>query len=193
MKKVICALLTILMTAALAGCGNNIAAKPQNPSGISVSAVMQQQMDQSNAEPQKETQQPAQPDGSSGKKTVAASSEVDVDLTKLSSTMVYPEVYNMMYEPENYIGKTVRRDGQFALYQATDENGQPVPDQIYYACVIANATACCQQGMEFILGGNAKYPDDYPILGTEITVVGEFQTYLEDGYLYCHLVDANLE
>ena len=32
---------------------------------------------------------------------------VDVDLTVLSSTMVYSEAYNMMYYPENYIGKTV--------------------------------------------------------------------------------------
>ena len=115
---------------------------------------------------------------------------IDVDLTKLSSTMVYSEVYNMMTAPENYCGKTVRMNGQFALYQATDANGQPVPDQIYFACVIADATACCQQGLEFILTGDAKYPDDYPELGTEITVVGEFQTYMEDTYQYCHLVNA---
>ena len=33
----------------------------------------------------------------------------DVDLTNLSSTMVYSEVYNMMSTPENYIGKTVSK------------------------------------------------------------------------------------
>ena len=35
----------------------------------------------------------------------APGNAVDVDLTELSSTMVYSEVYAMMTEPENYIGK----------------------------------------------------------------------------------------
>ncbi len=84
-------------------------------------------------------------------------------------------------------------NGQFALYQAADENGQPVPEQIYFACVIADATACCQQGLEFVLAGDYSYPDDYPELGTDITVVGEFQTYMGGPMEYCHLVNAGLE
>lgn len=127
--------------------------------------------------------------GASPEKTETVS-QIDLDLTALSSTMVYAEVYNMMVRPENYIGKTVKMNGQFALYQVTDSNGQPVPDQIYFACVIADATACCQQGLEFVLAGNYSYPDDYPELSTEITVVGEFQTYMEGEYKYCHLVNA---
>ena len=193
MKKMICVLLALLMIMALVGCGDNSAAKPQNPSGNNVSSVIQQQMDQSNTEQQNDVQQPAQQDNSSGKKTASASSDVDVDLTKLSSTMVYSEVYAMMTAPEDYIGKTVKMNGQFALYQATDANGQPVPDQIYFACVIADATACCQQGLEFVLAGDARYPDDYPELGTDITVVGEFQTYMEGEYQYCHLIDSTME
>ena len=117
---------------------------------------------------------------------------IDVDLTKLSSTMVYSEVYNMMYSPDDYIGKTVKMKGQFDVYQAVDENGAFLPGQIYFACVIADATACCAQGLEFVLTGDYTYPDDYPELGTEITVVGTFQTYEENGYLYCQLVDAKL-
>ena len=193
MKRLICALLALLMITALVGCGNNSAAKLQNPSGNNVSSVIQQQMDQSNTEQQNDVQQPAQQDNSSGEKTASASSDVDVDLTKLSSTMVYSEVYAMMTAPEDYIGKTVRMKGQFAMYQATDANGQPVPDQIYFACVIADATACCQQGLEFVLAGDARYPDDYPELGTDITVVGEFQTYMEGEYQYCHLIDSTME
>ena len=193
MKKMICALLALLMIVTLVGCGDNSIAKPQNPSGNNVSSVIQQQMEQSNTEQQNEVQQPVQQDNSSGKKTASASSDVDVDLTKLSSTMVYSEVYAMMTAPEDYIGKTVKMNGQFALYQATDVNGQPVPDQIYFACVIADATACCQQGLEFVLAGDYKYPDDYPELGTDITVVGEFQTYMEGALQYCHLINAKFE
>ena len=122
----------------------------------------------------------------------ANTSEETVDLTVLSSTMVYSEVYNMMMTPENYVGKTIKMKGQFTFYQATDENGDPIPDQIYFACIIADATACCSQGLEFVLAGEHSYPADYPELGTEITVVGTFQTYEENGYMYCHLVDAEM-
>lgn len=98
--------------------------------------------------------------------------------------MVYAEVYNMMVTPENYVGRTVKMQGQFTVYEDTENN------KVYYACVIADATACCQQGLEFVLSGNVTYPDDYPEPDTEITVTGVFQTYEESGYKYCHLVDA---
>lgn len=128
-----------------------------------------------------------------GQETGAVSSNIDVDLTQLSSTMIYAEVYNMMSEPEEYIGKTVKMDGAFALYQAVDENGESIPDMIYFACVVEDATACCAQGIEFVLAGEHSYPEDYPELGSAITVTGEFQTYEENGYTYLHLVDASLE
>ena len=121
-----------------------------------------------------------------------STSAVNVDLTALSSTMVYSEVYSMMSFPDDYVGKTVKMKGQFAVYQATDENGAFIPDQIYFACVIADATACCSQGLEFALAGEHTYPDDYPELGSEITVVGTFELYEEDGCLYCRLGNAVL-
>lgn len=96
----------------------------------------------------------------------------------------------MLSAPENYIGKKVKMSGQFAIYQPAESDGQASTEQIYFACLIADATACCQQGIEFVLNGDYKFPDDYPELGTEITVTGEFQTYMEDGYRYCHLINA---
>ena len=118
------------------------------------------------------------------------SNNIDVDLTKLSSTMVYSEVYNMMVSPESYIGKTVKMKGQFVIYQDIDENGQIIPDKIYFACIIADATACCTQGLEFVLAGDYKYPENYPELYSEITVEGTFEIYEENGYKYCRLADA---
>ena len=35
-------------------------------------------------------------------------------------------------------------------------------------------------------------PNDYPELGSEITVTGTFELYEEDGYQYCRLVDAEM-
>ena len=108
-----------------------------------------------------------------------------MDLTQLSSTMVYSEVYNMMCSPEEYIGKRVRMHGTFACAQGKD--------RYYFACLIADATACCSQGIEFITKDQRKYPDDYPAKDTEITVVGVFDTYYEGSDRYCQLVDAVLE
>ena len=114
------------------------------------------------------------------------SDDLDVDLTKLSSTMVYSEVYNMMYTPDDYIGKTVKMKGQFAYYEDPETKAQ------YFACIIADATACCSQGLEFILTGEHIYPNDYPEVGSEITVTGIFELYEENGLQYCRLKDATI-
>lgn len=110
-----------------------------------------------------------------------------VDLTQLSSVMVYAEVYNMMVYPEDYIDKTVKMTGMFVLFESY------LTAEIFTACLILDATECCSQGMEFLLANNAVYPDGYPELGTMITVTGTFRTYEEAGYTYCHLVDSVME
>ena len=99
---------------------------------------------------------------------------LDIDLTVLSSTMVYSEVYSMMSFPDDYIGKTVKMKGQFVIGYVYNTDGTPDESTARFACVIADATACCSQGLEFILTGEHTYPDEYPELGAEITVVGTF-------------------
>lgn len=113
-------------------------------------------------------------------------SEIDVDLTELSSTMVYSEVYNMVVTPEAYVGKTIKMRGKFSYYE------DPQSEKQYFACVIVDATACCAQGLEFVLRGDYTYPDDYPTADSEITVIGTFEVYQEDGAEYYRLVDAVL-
>lgn len=113
--------------------------------------------------------------------------KVDIDLTELSSTLIYSEVYNMMMTPEDYIGKTVRMDGDFYTYY--DE----FLKQYFFACVIQDATACCAQGIEFVLAGEYTYPDDYPEEGSYIKVAGVFDTYEDEEYIYCTLRNAVLE
>ena len=107
---------------------------------------------------------------------------VDVDLTALSATMVYSEVFQMMYYPEDYIGKTVKMEGLFDHYH-DDATGKD-----YYACIIQDATACCAQGIEFQLS-DGNYPADAT---NDVMVKGTFETYEENGAKYCTLVDAEL-
>ena len=115
-------------------------------------------------------------------------SKVDIDLTSMNSNMVYSEVYDMVTQPDGYLGKTVKMTGQFAIYE-----GQ---DRVYCACIVADATACCSQGIEFILEGEPSYPEGYPELGTEITVAGVFDTYIEtmsgQDFTFIQLIDAEL-
>ena len=118
---------------------------------------------------------------SGGGKSPAA----DVDLTALSSTMVYAEVYNMIFEPAGYVGKTVKMEGMFTRYEDTEGNA-------WNSCVIMDATACCSQGLEFVLTDEYVYPDDYPEEGDDITVLGTFDTYKEDGYEFVTIRDAEL-
>lgn len=109
---------------------------------------------------------------------------IDVDLTRLSSTMVYSEVYNMVNTPKNYIGKTVKVAGSTIIEQSGNS---------YTASVlISDTAACCSQGLKFVLKGTPSCPDGYPKNGKVITIVGEFDTYVENGYTYGYIKNAAL-
>ena len=112
------------------------------------------------------------------------SEPVDVDLTKLSSTFVYSEVYNMVTNPDDYRGKLVKMDGTMNRYTTTSRE--------LYACLILDATACCAQGIAFEWAGEHA-PSEYPPEGSLITVVGTFDTFEEDGVTYCYLANARLK
>ena len=108
---------------------------------------------------------------------------IDIDLTTMSSTMVYSEVLNIMTDPSGYIGKTIKMEGTCMCFK--DETS----GKTYYTCLIQDATACCAQGIEFILADN--YTEvDYPNDGDNICVIGEFDTYAEGDYIYCTLKNA---
>lgn len=112
---------------------------------------------------------------------------VDVDLTTLSSTMVYSEVFNMMMEPMAYEGQTIKMDGNCAIY--TDEE----TGNTYYTCVVQDATQCCSQGLEFLLDSEQYALEDYPADGDPIVIKGTFSTYEEDGGTYITIKDSVLE
>ena len=167
MKKMISLAMCVLLVLALTACGGNQTGndKTQNkPNGVNENAP--------------------EPEPESSEEVLSTTDGIDVDLTALSSTMVYSEVYNMMVSPDDFIGKTVKMDGQFAMYH--DES----TGKYYFACIISDATACCSQGIEFVLTEDYTYPDDYPKEGDKICVIGTFDTYQEGEYTYCTLRDA---
>lgn len=191
MKRLFCLLLAVCMAVSLCACGKDSEKVAENNTPSSdgeVSAPAEIIPTPDEQETQDEQQTPEEPE-----QTQTSADGVDVDLTVLSSTMVYSEVYNMLYfYPEDYYGKNVKMTGQFNVYQWVDESGIVADMPVAYACIISDATACCAEGMEFVLKDDLAYPDDYPELGTEITVIGEFQSYEENGVTWYHLVNARM-
>lgn len=184
MKRLFCLLLAVCMMVFLCSCGKGGGEDAGNDtlSSDEEASASAEIIPTPNQQETPEKSGQAQP--SAGK--------VDVDLTVLSSTMVYSEVYNMLYnDPAHYLGKTVKARGEFSIYQLVTD-GVLQPNPVSYACIISDAAACCAEGMEFVLEGNYTYPDDYPELGAEITVIGEFQSYEENGMIWYHLVNARL-
>lgn len=198
MMKILCKLsVAILMMGILTGCKRNESKTDQviierikdvqESSEESVDVSKQENKDLDETEENNSQQNPIQKESETETEVNLKNGDIDIDLTQLSSTFVYSEVYDMMVKPENYIGKTIRMTGTFNVY--VDEK----TNKTYYACFISDATACCQQGIEFELKGKHKYPDDYPKQDDEITVTGEFEMYKEEGEDYCRLKNAKME
>ena len=184
MKRLFCLLLPACMMLSLCACGKG----REKDAGNDTLSSNREVSAPTESIPVPEDQQ--SPEESEQLQSYAG--KVDVDLTVLSSTMVYSEVYNMLYDdPAHYLGKTVKARGTFSIYQLVTD-GVLQPDPVSYACIISDATACCAEGMEFVLKDDLAYPDDYPELGAEITVIGEFQSYEENGMTWYHLVNARL-
>lgn len=116
---------------------------------------------------------------------------IDIDLTTMNSDMVYSTVYQMMANTPEFEGKVVRMEGSY--YASYDEGTK----QTYFFVIIKDATACCQQGLEFVWGdGSHVYPDEYPSDGSEVIVTGTFESYKDnpdDVYNYVHLNNSTLE
>jgi len=114
---------------------------------------------------------------------------VDYDLTTMNSDMVYASVYQLMVDPETYVGKTFKMQGTYysTFYEPTNK--------YYHYVIIEDAAACCAQGLEFVWGdGSHVYPDEYPANESRVEVSGTFETYKEgeDERLYCRIVNATM-
>ncbi|MBR1638417.1 MAG: hypothetical protein IJ688_03425 [Treponema sp.] len=113
--------------------------------------------------------------------------KIDFDLTKMSSTMVYSTVFDMLVASEDYENKVIKVEGMFNVF--TDE----VTGERYYAVLVQDATACCQQGLEFIWQGQHDFPQDYPEEFSEIVVTGSYTTVEEDGLSYSYIKAWSVE
>ena len=112
----------------------------------------------------------------------------DIDISRMSGTMVYGQVNQMIMYPSKYLGKHIKMKGIFSSYY--DEE----MERRFYGCVIQDALACCSQGLAFELAKPRKFPKEYPAEGAEIMITGYFD-YLEevDGASYPIVRNAEMQ
>jgi hypothetical protein len=92
----------------------------------------------------------------------------------------------MMTQPQEYIGKSIKMRGSFGEFQDETTN------QVYYSCIIQDATACCAQGIEFIPENMDAFVQAGYVTGDEIVLEGVYEVYEEGEYMYAVLTGAEL-
>lgn len=108
---------------------------------------------------------------------------VDHDLSNMNANMIFAEIFNLVLMPDEFIGRTFRMKGNFAVY-VNETSGNK-----YFSIIIPDATQCCQQGIDIICLGDMKYPEDFPKIGSEIMVTGQFNSITTDeGLSFNYLV-----
>ena len=185
MKRIISVIIAASLCISLAGCGAYDGSGRNMNSQTTVNDILESGIAAENNDDVADANNDTDSvtiDFSGWKDDEEESEEIDVDLTTQSATVVYSAVYDMMSMPEKYLRKTVKMTGAAASY--TDEN----TEKTYHACIIKDATACCSQGIEYILDEDAPYPTD----GETVTVIGEFSTYNEGQFKYSTLKNAKL-
>ena len=90
----------------------------------------------------------------------------------------------MVINPDKYIGKTVRLRGKYSVYDGENRK--------IYVCEVMDETACCTQGLEFILADSGEYPEYNPDIPISIEICGTFNTYIEDNHPYVQPEDATV-
>ncbi len=195
MKRAASLLLAVLFLLALTACGAAPAARKGTAGGAPTVSQLMEDAEKSDQPPLPsstvqplppsaagETLPPAQPEPQPQAETPPRADGVDVDLTQMSATLVFAEVSNIMYMPDDYVGKIIRMTGM--AVSSTD----PETGITYHAVIIRDATACCASGLDYVLAEGQEYPPDE----TDVTVTGEFELYEENGLCYAQLRDATL-
>jgi hypothetical protein len=111
---------------------------------------------------------------------------VDVDLSALSSIMLFAEMTNIMNDPQNYLGQTIRIDGEYINFHSEES------DRYLHFVIILDEQGCCSQGFEFRVSDEFQAPEDFLDEEDLIQVVGVFQSCDESGRTIYYLAVEEL-
>ena len=96
---------------------------------------------------------------------------VDIDLTRMSVTMVSAQVMQIMLFPEDHIGQTIRIRGSHLSFDWLEA------DMVIHYVVLDLTAGCCGQGIEFILPKEIKEAIGYIPQGAVLDIVGIYSSY----------------
>lgn len=193
MKKILACIICLTLAFGVTACGKASDKDSNGDTKIISDAKNKQENSKSDTKKEvskKEVAGDAGKGKSSKSKSKTNDNKIDVDLNNLNANVVYSQVFLMMTEPDKFIGKRIRMSGQFNVYAAQEGNPSGVTE--YYAIIIADAQACCQQGIEFVWPGHT-YPEGFPEVKSNASVTGIFEVYEENGKKYCRLVADTVE
>lgn len=198
MKKILACIICLTLAFGVTACGKASDKDSNGDTKIISDAKNKQENSKSDTKKEvskkevnkKEVAGDAEKGKSSKSKSKTKGNKIDVDLNNLNANVVYSQVFLMMTEPDKFIGKRIRMSGQFNVYAAQEGNTSGVTE--YYAIIIADAQACCQQGIEFVWPGHT-YPEGFPEVKSNASVTGIFEVYEENGKKYCRLVADTVE
>jgi len=114
-------------------------------------------------------------------------SDVDIDLSELSMTMIQAEYSRIISNADEYSGKSIKIYGSYYTLLYND------PGKRFHYIVIIPGDECCQTGMEFRRDGDHVFPDDYPSQNAMIQITGTLQKDLEIGSLYLYIAVDDFE
>lgn len=103
----------------------------------------------------------------------------DEDLTRDTGMMLYTRANDFIRNPDAHKGHRVKIEGDFKYYCIDGEN--------IFICNVFDqqSCSCCSPSveLEFNLGKDKKFPDDYPARGAHMIIDGTYAPYYTNDYL----------
>lgn len=106
--------------------------------------------------------------------------KVDLDVTEFSITIVYALLENMVQNPDDYIGKTVKITGNMSTWK--DKNEDDV-----YCLTIWDQTQCCSAEIRIKFDYEKVDKSSIPSPGEDYTVIGIFDSEFDGETYYSYL------
>ena len=105
------------------------------------------------------------------------------DVLEIKEKMFVAQTNDIYFNPENYLGKTIKYEGIFSVYEAPDTG-------VKYCWVFRYGPGCC--GIDANCGFEVIWEKEYPSPDDWVEAIGVLEQYEEDGWTYLRLALSSL-